>query len=330
MNLSEYISDLLYGNDCVIIPGFGGFVGNYAPAKIHPVNHTFYPPSKSILFNSKLTGDDGLLLHSVSIGENISYPETKAQTEKIIRLWVADLESGKTIILEKIGKIRKDNEGRYLFDADPAVNYLESSFGLPNIVSLPVNRMSAQKRLEKKFTDRTLRFRKDHRARRVVSYILIVCLIGLIGWFALTLVPVDKNNRQSAMMIMSEPERKYKDEKAEVIKTPAKPLKDLDFVNPGSDSARQPDKSMPVSENKEMVKARTFYYVIGGAFKSRENADRFLKRLIDAGYHAREAGLNPAGLMMISYFDSEDRMEAVANLDLIRQNENPSAWLLRK
>jgi hypothetical protein len=34
--------------------------------------------------------------------------------------------------------------------------------------------------------------------------------------------------------------------------------------------------------------------------------------------------------MMISYFDSEDRMEAVANLDLIRQNENPSAWLLRK
>jgi len=82
MQLSGYISELLYENDCVIIPGFGGFVGNYSSAKIHPVNHTFYPPSKNILFNSKLTSDDGLLLHSVSIGENISYAEARSKTEK--------------------------------------------------------------------------------------------------------------------------------------------------------------------------------------------------------------------------------------------------------
>ncbi|MEC8853074.1 MAG: SPOR domain-containing protein, partial [Bacteroidota bacterium] len=36
--IEHYISDLLYLHDCVIIPGFGGFVGNKKSAFIHPVS----------------------------------------------------------------------------------------------------------------------------------------------------------------------------------------------------------------------------------------------------------------------------------------------------
>lgn len=52
--IEKYISELLYQYDCVIIPGFGGFIGNYSPALIDPIYHTFHPPYKSLLFNINL------------------------------------------------------------------------------------------------------------------------------------------------------------------------------------------------------------------------------------------------------------------------------------
>ena len=34
-NISEYISELLYTHECVIIPEFGGFVGNRKSAELN-------------------------------------------------------------------------------------------------------------------------------------------------------------------------------------------------------------------------------------------------------------------------------------------------------
>ena len=54
MKVEKHISELLYDHDCVIIPELGGFVGNYTPAQIHPVRHTFTPPFKNIIFNIRI------------------------------------------------------------------------------------------------------------------------------------------------------------------------------------------------------------------------------------------------------------------------------------
>ncbi|MBA3284223.1 MAG: SPOR domain-containing protein, partial [Nitrosopumilus sp.] len=59
MKIDQHISQLLYHHDCVIVPGFGGFVTNSQPARIHPVQHQFYPPSKSLGFNIHLRRNDG-------------------------------------------------------------------------------------------------------------------------------------------------------------------------------------------------------------------------------------------------------------------------------
>ena len=55
MKIEEYISDLLFEHDCVIVPDFGGFVCNYGPAAIDPAKHLFEPPAKRILFNKGLS-----------------------------------------------------------------------------------------------------------------------------------------------------------------------------------------------------------------------------------------------------------------------------------
>jgi hypothetical protein len=62
MQLNKQIIDLLFEHDCVIIPGFGGFVAQYSSASFEEISQSFVPPSKSILFNKNLINNDGLLL----------------------------------------------------------------------------------------------------------------------------------------------------------------------------------------------------------------------------------------------------------------------------
>ena len=107
MNIAGHISKLLYYNDCVIIPGLGGFVTDYAPAKIHPNTHTFFPPSKSILFNAKLTNDDGILMHFIAQEEKISYADAKREINYFVQDLIFELDKGKENVLEKIGGFSK-------------------------------------------------------------------------------------------------------------------------------------------------------------------------------------------------------------------------------
>jgi hypothetical protein len=73
MNLDKFISDLLYRYDCVIVPGFGGFIANRVSAKNISSQHKFIPPTKEIAFNSNLNQNDGLLANYIKRSNNISY-----------------------------------------------------------------------------------------------------------------------------------------------------------------------------------------------------------------------------------------------------------------
>ena len=73
MKLSNYISDLLYRYECVIVPNFGGFVTNNQSAKIDKISQTLQPPYKQITFNSHLKNNDGLLANHIAAAEKIPY-----------------------------------------------------------------------------------------------------------------------------------------------------------------------------------------------------------------------------------------------------------------
>ena len=70
-----YIEELLYLHDCVIIPGFGGFIGNYTGARIDSRAGVITPPAKTVSFNKQLNQNDGLLVQWVAQRENIDYQQ---------------------------------------------------------------------------------------------------------------------------------------------------------------------------------------------------------------------------------------------------------------
>lgn len=58
IELAQHIEALLLENDCVIVPGFGGFVAHYAPATHVKEENLFLPPTRTIGFNPQLKLND--------------------------------------------------------------------------------------------------------------------------------------------------------------------------------------------------------------------------------------------------------------------------------
>ena len=80
--LSRHIEILLLSNDCVIVPGFGGFMAHYVDARKDERDGSFLPPMRSIGFNAKLTLNDSLLAQSYVEAYDISYPEATKRLEQ--------------------------------------------------------------------------------------------------------------------------------------------------------------------------------------------------------------------------------------------------------
>jgi nucleoid DNA-binding protein len=140
MKLDKHIRDLLYRNECVVIPDFGAFITSTNSAKIKN-SIEFIPPSKSITFNYKIQKNDGLLSSYIADSNNLSFDDAM----KIIKLNVINfkqiLEENKTINFEDIGQISL-NDGVYQFNSNPKSNYLKESYGLTNITNPIIQRKS--------------------------------------------------------------------------------------------------------------------------------------------------------------------------------------------
>ncbi len=103
------IVDLMKRHSCVIVPGLGGFVINAKEAVADHHSDYFLPPSKELVFNAKLSHNDGLLAHALMQNRGVSFDEA----DRIIAEKVAGL---KAVLAEKgvceVGNYGYFTEGR--------------------------------------------------------------------------------------------------------------------------------------------------------------------------------------------------------------------------
>ena len=69
--ITRHIADLLYNHECVIVPGLGGFIKAYHPARIVHATHEFRPPAGTVAFNAGLAGNDGQLANYIASTKHI-------------------------------------------------------------------------------------------------------------------------------------------------------------------------------------------------------------------------------------------------------------------
>jgi hypothetical protein len=146
LDITAFIRELLFGHDCVIVPGFGGFIGNYTPAAIDKGTGTFNPPLKLISFNRNLSYNDGLLIKRIAEEKNIEFGDARMIVEDFVTVLRKKLESGEKIVFEKIGSFINNQEGNVQFEPDRSVNYLADSYGLESFQCSPLGEYDMRKR----------------------------------------------------------------------------------------------------------------------------------------------------------------------------------------
>ncbi len=132
MILTEAIIDLLRAHNCVIIPGFGGFIANYRPAVIDQARQQIIPPSKQILFNYHIKENDGLLGNFLAKSQNWSYPDALTYLEERSTEWIARLERGERIEMAELGFLFK-KEDQVVFEQNRDFQLLLQAYGLTNV-----------------------------------------------------------------------------------------------------------------------------------------------------------------------------------------------------
>lgn len=129
-NLARHIEWLLHDNDCVILPGFGGFIAHAVPAYYVSEEHLYYPPSRSISFNTSITMNDGLLAQSYMRSYNVDYAQATYLVDMAIERLRDTLDEKGSVTIPRIGTIKQDIYQTVQFIAEPAGISSPLHFGL--------------------------------------------------------------------------------------------------------------------------------------------------------------------------------------------------------
>lgn len=129
-NLARHIELLLRDNDCVILPGFGGFVSHGIPAYYVDEEGLYYPPSRSVCFNAAITMNDGLLAQSYMTRHQVDYAHANYMIDVAIEQLIDTLDEKGYATLPRIGTITKDIHHSLQFIPEEAGINSPTHFGL--------------------------------------------------------------------------------------------------------------------------------------------------------------------------------------------------------
>ncbi len=153
MEFSNYIKELLFFNDCVILPGFGGFISKYKPATFDPSLRSFIPPSKEIVFNSNLIHNDGLFINYVAVVNRLHYRDAKEIYINFVNNLFQQLTSGNSVVFNEIGTFIFDINKNISFEVNTNTNLLAEAYGLSSFSFPIIDQIDIPQQIEQEIRD---------------------------------------------------------------------------------------------------------------------------------------------------------------------------------
>jgi hypothetical protein len=320
VDITAYIRELLFGHDCVIVPGFGGFIGNYTPAHIDKKSGTFYPPVKQISFNRNLNHNDGLLVGRISGSAGMNYGDARSIVEEFVSGVRSKLDKGEKVVFDLIGSFVNNQEGNIQFEPDRSSNYHLDSYGLESFQLMPLEGYNVRTRINRpvqRDPERQASMRKIlWRAAVIVPLLATLVIVPLKT--DLFRSKVETSNLNPLVSAEFENNKKAVDEdvKPEQPKTeenviPAAELKPVEVIAPPT-----------------AVVVNNSYFLITGSFKSEENALSQVTILKAQGFNP-EIVVAPNGFFRVCAMACSDMKTALSRKDSIA-SQFPGAWISRK
>lgn len=334
-NVEQYISELLFEHDCVIIPAFGGFVARAATAYFAKTGNILLPPSKSIVFNKNLANNDGLLAGYIMQKENATYQQASVIIENFVSHCKQQLETQKRFELNGLGVLYKSAENTILFEQDNRVNHNTNAFGLPAVSAIKLVKeekvvIHVKPNLQYRTTPVTKTPPKKPIRRIAIAAGMAFCIIAL-------LFLVTKQNPLNSVMATLSP---FKGNSTTLIETKinnaTKPIvakieKEAVVIKPTvTPDTVSVDKTSVVKATEVISEwYKQPYQIVVGCFAVKQNAYKLINQLEQQNLQASIAGQNAKNLYVVSVAGYADEASARKKLLQIKE-QYASAWLFKR
>lgn len=309
MKIGLYILELLQDQDCVVFPGLGAFTAHAVEAKFDLNKTILKPPSREIKFNPDIKLNDGILLNYFAHRLEIAAPKANSEIENLCNEINYRLDHGETVGLEGLGIIKR-KEGRIFFEAYTDVEKMPEAFGLEPIELTVYDAVSKHTLRGPVITKSEITSTQKLKKRNLKWLNLMPVLAALFLFFWL-LWP-DGNNEYPENVSM------------EI--TPSET-----FVPAEKDSISEADINETHLEEEIIAELEHpqegLFYLVGGSFKTRENADQHFEELSKKGYEPIYLGvMGSFHVVAISVFPTE-REAAIAQNKVLRQDSTAGVWV---
>lgn len=309
MDTKAFIRELLFGHDCVIITGFGGFIGNFSPARIDKITGTFYPPVRKISFNRNLNHNDGLLISKISQSTGVNYGDARHLVEEFVMELTGRLARGEKVVFDHIGTFVNNHENNVQFEPEANINYFAGSFGLESFQCVPVRDYDVRKRITRHIGKDPLKQASTRKNlwRAAVVIPILALLIAVPLKTDLFKVKVETTSLNPLVTAEFENNRKALDEAVVII----------------------PDTSNILPEPVPAVPVEEYHYrVITGSFKSEQNALSYMNSLKDDGFNP-EITQAENGFFRVTATMCSNMETAISTRDSISK-KFPGTWISKR
>jgi nucleoid DNA-binding protein len=326
-NLGDIIIRLLYDNECVIVPDFGGFIAQYSSANLDDSTGFFSPPSKNILFNKNLINNDGLLVNTVAQLDDISFVDASAIIKSKVTQLKKELSEKKQIEIPSLGLIYLHQD--IIKFKQKSENILLESYGLSsfniNEFKIPIFKESKVIKLD--------------RPRIPISknWWVAAAVIPLLFYSAW--IPMKTN-------LFSEKESFHYSDLNPFTFTKQSKYHPKNLINIIGETKLSENEieisSKPIGlsvqlnniEKTEILtnidkRSDILFHVIVGCFSNKANAQKLIKDLNNKGNKAHELDVHK-NLHRISIGTFNNKKQAVRFKRKIKSQQNISSWVLKK
>lgn len=307
--IALHIEFLLHSNDCVIVPDLGGFVVNTTGVEKSGL-WGLNAPKLELLFNSKLSYNDGLLAESLMKTNCISFDDAMKKISDGCEELKKKLASCGMVSWDNLGVFKADDQNNIIFI--PNKEFVRPHFlGLTNarfkpaILKVPV----------------TSNKEEAIPVKSIMKYVSTAIAAAVV----LFVVVLSYNNSNSPSQY------------AEIVSKPLifKNKDATNLANTQLSTSAVVNKEAPTSEDVSVITKSetpsTRFYVIVGVYEVRESAEKILSRLKQQGFGSASMIERPGRLDVYSAaFSTRDEAQSYLQNLHADNPEYSDAWILKR
>lgn len=349
IQIQRHIEILLLSHDCVILPGFGGFIAHHVDARYDEDDRLWLPPYRTLGFNPQLTMNDSLLAQSYVEAYDMSYPDALRQIDAEVEELKGVLHTEGAYDMDGVGRLSINVEGNTEFEPCEAGILSPEMYGLADFGfkrlkdAVPLTEETAtdveQEQEQQETTPALLDFTddEDDEQRAVVikmSWVRnAVAIAAAVACFFLLATPVANSDLGTRTMSQLQGNIIYKLMPKDSNMTPAQPVKEevkeVREVPEAKAVKEEVSEVKDANEAKEVVEKKEQYCIVLASQVKRSNAEEYVGQLKKRGIADARISVDN-GTLRVVCGGYDNQQEAYSHLNKLASDiEFADAWVYK-